>query len=123
MDQSILIPRYSLRRLLGVSIGCAVVFSIFALARQEYLNGYKQGCWATGISVAIISLVLVFLLHAAVFAVVWLLAELMAFGRRDRPQTTAPTGKRSEDEASGQPTGPQVPSGGSPDASDPILLE
>ena len=59
-----LIPQYTIRWLLAVMAACAVVFSIFALA-------VRGSPWARGVSVAILSLVVVLLIHAFVFAVLW----------------------------------------------------
>jgi len=77
MASRTLIPQYSIRWLLAVMVGCALVFSIFALARREYLAGYDQGCWAIGVSIAIVSLLGVLLIHALLFGVVWAFAEVM----------------------------------------------
>jgi hypothetical protein len=62
-----LIPQFSLRWLLGVTTLSAGVFSIFALA----ING---SIVAAAISVAILSLVVVILVHAAWFGLIWVLS-------------------------------------------------
>lgn len=85
MAKKLLIPQYSIRWLMAVTLVCAIVFSIFATARQEYLAGYGEddSFWATGVSVAILSLVLVLVIHAMMFAAVWVFAQVTAlFGRR-----------------------------------------
>ncbi|MHC4177172.1 MAG: hypothetical protein ACYSWU_06680 [Planctomycetota bacterium] len=87
-----LIPQYTLRRLLAVAaVCCVVVFPIFAMAVQEYRAGYmamqefrpgfmpvqefqagnRGSCWATGVSIAILSLVVVLLVHSLLFALLW----------------------------------------------------
>lgn len=63
-----LIPQYTIRWLLAVMAACAVVFSIFALAVRG--SPWARGV-AQGVSVAILSLVVVLLIHAFVFAVLW----------------------------------------------------
>ncbi len=89
MAKNILIPQYSLRWLLIVTAACGVVFSIFGVAAREYDATYKQGCWATGVSIAILSLVCVLLIHAAVFGAVWVFSEA-ASARQSRKAGTAP---------------------------------
>jgi hypothetical protein len=59
-----LIPQYSLRWLLGVMTGSAVVFSIFAM-------GLRGNLWAAGGSVAILAVVVAALVHVGLFVLVW----------------------------------------------------
>ena len=59
-----LIPQYSIRWLLVLTTACGVVFSIFALA----VRGDE---WALGVSIGIVSLVVVLLIHAFVFTLLW----------------------------------------------------
>jgi hypothetical protein len=90
------IPQFTLRWMLGVMTGCAVVFSIVALAMRGYL-------WAFGISIAIGALVLLMLVCAALFFLVWIVSLIASFraGRtrisqspfRDAPQTPAEGGE------------------------------
>jgi hypothetical protein len=59
-----LIPQYTIRWLLGLTTVCAVICSIFALA----LRGSSA---AAAVSIAILALVVVALVHIALFALVW----------------------------------------------------
>lgn len=65
-----LIPQYTIRWLLTLTAACAVVFSVFGLAVQG-------SQWAQGASVAIVALVVVLLIHAFLFVVVWVIAPLV----------------------------------------------
>jgi hypothetical protein len=58
------IPQFTIRWLLGLMTGTAVVFSIVALAMRGHL-------WALGISVGIGVLVLFMLIGAVLFSVIW----------------------------------------------------
>jgi len=64
-----LIPQYSIRLLLLITAGCAVVFSIFGLAVQG-------NAAAVGVSLAIAGLAVVLLAHAATFGLVWLFSVI-----------------------------------------------
>ena len=64
-----LIPQYSIRWLLAVMTAGAVVFSIFGLA-------VRGKPWAMGVSIAIVSLGVLFLAHALFFGLVWLFSLL-----------------------------------------------
>ena len=70
-----LIPQYSLRLLLLVTAGCAVVFSIFGFA-------VRGNTAAVGVSLAIVGLVVVVLAHGAGFGLVWLFSVVTAPLRR-----------------------------------------
>jgi hypothetical protein len=61
------IPQFTIRWMLGLMTGWAVVFSIVALALQGHL-------WALGISVGLGALVLFMLIGALLFIVVWFFA-------------------------------------------------
>jgi predicted outer membrane lipoprotein len=61
---AMLIPQFSIRWLLGVTTACAVVFSIVAL-------GVRGSAWATAVSVGIGSMVILGLVYALAFGVVW----------------------------------------------------
>ena len=67
-----IIPQYTIRWMLGLTTVCAVIFSVFAMAMRG--NGL-----ALGVSLAIVSLVLVFLVHAAIFGLVWLFSVITVF--------------------------------------------
>jgi hypothetical protein len=62
-----LIPQYSIRWLLALTTGCAAVFSVFGLA-------VRGSHWAQGVSIAIAALMVVLLIHAFFFTVVWLVS-------------------------------------------------
>jgi len=64
-----LIPQYSIRWLLAVMTACALVFSIFGLA-------VRGKPWAMGVSIAIVSLGVLFVVHALFFGLVWLFSLL-----------------------------------------------
>ena len=66
-----LIPQYTIRWLLLMMAGCAVVFSIFGFAA-------RGNTAALGVSLAIGALAVVLLTHAAGFGLVWLFAVVTA---------------------------------------------
>lgn len=59
-----LIPQFSIRSMLLLTAGCAVVFSVVGLA----LRGHY---WAAGVSIGVLSLVAAFVVYALFFALVW----------------------------------------------------
>jgi len=69
-----LIPQFSIRWLLGLTALCAGVFSIFRAA----MHGSP---WATGVSAAIFSAVVLMLAYAVTFAGVWFFS-LLPIGRQ-----------------------------------------
>ncbi len=110
-----LIPQYSIRWLLALTAACAAVFSIFAL-------GLRGSQWAQGVSIGIVSLVVVLLVGAGLFALLWVFSvltsgasqRLAGFGRSpfvhdlaaaDRKPPDAP----SEQETTGPPIVPEQP--------------
>ncbi len=72
-----LIPQYTIRRLLAITAGCAVAFSLFGMAVQG-----KP--WAIGISVGIGVVAIAFLAQAGAFAAVWLFSVLTSPVRNRR---------------------------------------
>ncbi|MEE8452286.1 MAG: hypothetical protein V3R99_10240 [Thermoguttaceae bacterium] len=74
-----LIPQFSIRWLLALTVVCAGVFSIL----QAALGGSH---WATGVSIAIGSAVVLLLAYAATFALVWLISLVSVRPRRRRPE-------------------------------------
>jgi len=64
-----LLPRFSIRALLWMLTICAVAFLIAGTA-------YRGQYWAWGVTIALASLMLTALVHAAWFGVVWLFARL-----------------------------------------------
>jgi hypothetical protein len=77
-----LIPRFSLRLLLGVTTVCALFFLVVNFAfRGEY--------WAIAVAVAVAGLVTTMLVHVVVFASAWSLAAGWAILFR-RPVAKSP---------------------------------
>ena len=72
-----LIPQYTIRRLLAITAGCAVAFSLFGLAVQGK-------AWAIGVSVGIAVVAIAFLAQAGAFAAVWLFSVITASARNRR---------------------------------------
>jgi hypothetical protein len=77
-----LIPQFTLRRLLALTAVCGGVFLVLSQA-------VAGSAWAIGVSVAIGSLVAVFAAYAAVFGGVWILT-LLPLGRDRRRQAGSP---------------------------------
>jgi len=71
-----LIPQFTIRWLLVLTLICAGVFSIFRAA-------VLGSPWATGVSIGIVSAGILLLVYAATFAGVWLVS-LVSGGRRRR---------------------------------------
>ena len=57
--------------------GCAIVFLIVGMA-------YRGQAWAWGVTIAIASLIIAALVHAAWFGVVWLFAQLPSNEQNDQ---------------------------------------
>lgn len=64
-----LIPRFTIRWLLGMMVVAGVISLVLAQA-------VRGDAWAIGTVIGIQSLVLVFFAHACVFAVAWLFAQI-----------------------------------------------
>ena len=64
-----LIPQYSIRWLLMLTAACAAVFSVFGLA-------VRGSPWAQGVSIAVVALVVVLLVHALLFTLLWVFSAL-----------------------------------------------
>jgi hypothetical protein len=79
---AMLIPQYSLRLILIIMTCSAVVFSIFAAAKQG-------SAAAAGITAAIVMLAAAVMVYVAVFAVVWLFSLAL---RDPRAATPLPPG-------------------------------
>jgi len=73
-----LIPQFTIRWMLVLTAVCALVFSAFGLA-------YQGTAWAIGVSVSVVVGVLMMLIYAAVFGVLWLIGEMTGSARR--PET------------------------------------
>ncbi len=64
-----LLPRFTLRTILGILTLSAFVFLVAGMA-------YRGQTWAWGVTIAVICAVITLLVHAAWFCVVWLFAQL-----------------------------------------------
>jgi hypothetical protein len=67
--KSTLLPRFSIRALLGMITLCAVAFLIAGMA-------YRGQNWAWGVTIGLASLVVTAIVHASWFGVAWLFAQL-----------------------------------------------
>ena len=112
--KQILIPQYSLRWLLALPALFAVILPFFGLAVAG-----KQ--WAAGISIAIVSLAIVLLVHAAVFGVVWTFS-LVTTGFRIGTARHGRSPFRQDAAAPGKP-GHVMPASDKETPATPILLE
>jgi hypothetical protein len=63
-----LIPRFSLRWLLGLTTAFAVLSLVWSFA-------FRGHAWALGMSAAVNGLVLLFAFHAGAFLIAWLLSQ------------------------------------------------
>jgi hypothetical protein len=75
--QRTLLPRFSIRSLLLIVTGCSLVFVVVGMAAQGRF-------WAWGVTVAMASLVLTALVHAALFGIVWMFSTFL----RSEPKDT-----------------------------------
>ena len=88
-----LLPRFSLRAILGILTLSAFVFLIAGMA-------FRGQTWAWGITIAVICAAITLLVHAAWFGIVWLFAQMpstqataAAAGGRARPAAALGDGK------------------------------
>jgi hypothetical protein len=95
-----LIPRFSLRWLLGLTAVCAAASLILAAAVRGEL-------WAIGAAAAIASLAIVALLHIATFAAAWLLFGMERATFQQRP--TSPFAEKLVAPPTESPTTPAPP--------------
>ncbi len=117
MVRHVLIPQFSIRWLLAVTAGCAVVFSVFGLAARGSL-------WAAGVSIAVGSLVLLLLVHAAAFGLLWVFAELAGRFSRSARGGSSPFGPGVPAVGAGpRPRGPSMPRGDGETPATPIILD
>jgi hypothetical protein len=69
VERSGLVPRFSIRTLLAICTLCAVASVIIGTAwRGQY--------WAWGVTIALASLVVTAMVHAAWFGILWVFAQL-----------------------------------------------
>ena len=73
--QQSLVPRFTIRTLLVMLTVCAVIFVMIGTAtRGQY--------WAWGVTIGILSVIIVALTHAAWFGIAWLFLQMS----QDKPQ-------------------------------------
>jgi hypothetical protein len=73
------VPRFTIRTLLVMLTVCAVIFVMIGTAtRGQY--------WAWGVSIGILSVIIVALTHAAWFGIAWLFLQMS----QDKPQISEP---------------------------------
>jgi hypothetical protein len=65
----VLFPRFTMRTILAVMTGCAVLFVVMGL-------GARGQTWAWGLVIGVVSLGITALVHAAWFGVVWYFSRL-----------------------------------------------
>ena len=68
------LPRFTLRRLLGITAGCAVLSWVVSLAVYGEL---REHLWAAAISVAVGSIALAFVFSVLFFLAAWLVSLLI----------------------------------------------
>jgi len=78
-----LIPRYTVRRLLAITAACAGFFWILAISLNPSVE-VEDKLWAVAISIAGGSLVVAFVCYAAFFGLAYILATLFGLVR-ERP--------------------------------------
>lgn len=103
-----LIPQYSLRRLLGIMTVCAVMLSVVGL-------GIRGSAWASALTVAMVALVVLAAVHAFLFAAVWSFAEATSRfvrGPAQSPFLVAPTPPGADGNGDGNADGKGAEPGG-----------
>lgn len=80
---TMLLPRFTLRTLLGI---CTVFALVFVVVGTAYRGQY----WAWGFTIAVIGLAITAMVHVAWFAIVSLLASVMASNSSHPPAGFAP---------------------------------
>ncbi|NIP84686.1 MAG: hypothetical protein GTO03_03660 [Planctomycetales bacterium] len=88
-----LIPRFSIRRLLILIACCAPLFVMMAAA-------WRRELWAAGVVIALLFLVATLFVHAAAFGMAWLLYQLVWQTRVGGP----PAGMRGDGRGPGAGT-------------------
>jgi len=83
-----LIPRYTVRRLLVITAICGVFFWILAIALNPNVE-LQNKVWAAAISIAVVSLAVAFACYGAFFGVAYILATLFGLVRQ-RPDGGTP---------------------------------
>jgi hypothetical protein len=80
-----LIPQYSIRRLLALTASCAAAALVLAQAA-------KSAPWAVGLAACLATLIAAFGIYAGAFAGVWLFSRLTGRGRPAHNQPVAAVG-------------------------------
>ncbi len=79
-----LIPQFSLRWMFGLTTVCAVIFAVVAA-------GMRGNSWAVGVTIGLLALVLMFSIHAGLFALTWLFAAVSTpLARAAKPEGRSP---------------------------------
>jgi hypothetical protein len=86
------IPQFTIRWMLGLMTGWAVVFSIVALAMRGHF-------WALGISVGVGVLVLFMLVGALLFSVVWFFSLFISTKKPQPNAGNSPFGNANRNQA------------------------
>jgi hypothetical protein len=79
-----LVPRFSIRTTLGVVTIAAIVFVVAGMA-------IRGETWAWGITIAVITLAVTMLVHAAWFGIVWMFARMPAAQATTHPAIVVPS--------------------------------
>lgn len=74
-----LLPRFTIRALLVMLTVCALVSVIAGMA-------YRGQTWAWGVTIGLLSLLVVALVHAAWFGVIWMFARMSPVREKDQRQ-------------------------------------
>jgi hypothetical protein len=76
-QQRTLLPRFSIRMLLGVLTVCAFAFVVAGTA-------YRGQNWAWGVTIGLASILVTAVVHAAWFGIVWLFGQVTSERKRGR---------------------------------------
>ena len=75
-----LFPQFTIKRLLLLTAGCAVLFLVMSLALRGQV-------WAMAISIGVLSLVVAAIFYALAFVITWPLAEFFDFVSKQKKPT------------------------------------
>jgi hypothetical protein len=78
-----LVPRFSIRTLLMILTAGAVACLVAGMA-------YRGQYWAWGVTIALASLVVTAFVHAALFGVIWIFAQLTGASRQNQQPAPKP---------------------------------
>ncbi len=85
-----LLPRFTIRWILGFTLVCALLLLIL----RASITG---GAWATGVSAAIGFVIVTLLVHGLCFGLLWLASQVFVRPQDARRQTPGTPGSRSEE--------------------------